>query len=96
MQAVAAVHTLLRDPDNLDTIILMNQESDLPGRVRGRPSAKCSDKKEFMSTQNTIHIQRSVLILVGPRLVMSTDVSCLIPRIQGKAGVINYKCPEIG
>ena len=71
VQAVAAVHTLLRDPDNLDTIILMNQESDLPGWVRGRPCAKCSGKKEFMSTQNTIHIQPSVLISVELRLVMS-------------------------
>ena len=35
--------------------------------VRGRPSAKCSGKKEFMSTQNTIHIQLSVLISAGPR-----------------------------
>ena len=94
---VAAVHTLFRDPDNLDTIILMNQESDLPecggGRVLSAAARRslCQHK-----TQSTFSSQFLSQPGPGPRKIMSRDVSCQIPRIRGKAGVINYKRPEIG
>ena len=47
-------------------------------------------------TQSTISSQFLSQSGPGPRKIMSRDVSCQIPRIRGKAGVINYKCPEIG
>ena len=103
---LSAQCTLCSDPDYLDTIILMNRESDLPG-CGGGPVLSAAARKSLCQHKTQSTFSSQFLSQSGPgqagkkwagtcHKCHKCHMSCQIPRIQGKAGVINYKCPEIG